>query len=126
MRGQFLGQMPKPDVDSITGIAPSILDSAEGERPEPAEAPSARSPKSTIICGSFLRAWGRDFARAATAHYGTGPGPDFGKRAAAPRGTMFQVLAPVIQRQKGEYRDLFEELLKQGFLRARVDGGSCT
>src|SRR5262245_66623247 len=38
------------------------------------------------------------------------------------KGTPFMVLAPVARRQKGEYRDLFEDLLKQGFVRARVDG----
>ena len=41
---------------------------------------------------------------------------------ALPAGTQFLVLAPVIRGQKGEYRDLFEDLLKQGFVRARVDG----
>ena len=41
---------------------------------------------------------------------------------ALPAGTQFSVLAPVIRGQKGEYRDLFDDLLKQGFVRARVDG----
>src|SRR5262249_19398305 len=39
-----------------------------------------------------------------------------------PAGTKFAVLAPLIRQQKGEYKDLFEDLLKQGFVRARVDG----
>ena len=39
-----------------------------------------------------------------------------------PAGTRFLVLAPVVRGQKGEYRDLFDDLLKQGFVRARVDG----
>src|SRR5262249_20399454 len=39
-----------------------------------------------------------------------------------PEQTRFLVLAPVVQRQKGEYRDLFDDLIKQGYLRARVDG----
>src|SRR5205823_5270509 len=39
-----------------------------------------------------------------------------------PPGTKFHVLAPLIRQQKGEYKDLFEDLLKQGFVRARVDG----
>src|SRR4029077_8656524 len=39
-----------------------------------------------------------------------------------PAGTRFTVLAPLVRAQKGEYRDLFEDLLKQGFVRARVDG----
>ena len=42
--------------------------------------------------------------------------------AALPAGTRFSLLAPLIRRQKGHYRDLFEDLLKQGFVRARVDG----
>ena len=42
--------------------------------------------------------------------------------AGLPRGTHFSVLSPLIQQQKGEYRDLFDDLLKQGFVRARVDG----
>ena len=43
-----------------------------------------------------------------------------------PKGTRFAVLAPVIRGQKGEYRDLFADLLKQGFVRARVDGAAVT
>src|SRR5262249_51176146 len=41
---------------------------------------------------------------------------------ALPQGTRFMVLAPVIRGQKGEYKDLFQDMLKRGFLRARVDG----
>src|SRR5205823_5759868 len=41
---------------------------------------------------------------------------------ALPEGTRFLVLAPVVRGQKGEYKDLFEDMLKRGFVRARVDG----
>jgi excinuclease ABC subunit A len=119
---QFLGQMPKPDVDSITGLAPSISIQQKT---------SGRNPRSTV--GTITEIY--DYLRVLFARVGQGICPRCSRPITAqtvdqiletlarlPEGTKFQVLAPVVQRQKGEYRDLFEDLLKQGYLRARVDG----
>ena len=119
---QFLGQMPKPEVDSITGLAPSIsIQQKTG----------GRNPRSTV--GTITEIY--DYLRVLFARVGTGHCPKCDRPITAqtrdqildsltqlPTKTRFLVLAPVVQRQKGEYRDLFDELLKQGFLRARVDG----
>ena len=119
---QFLGQMPKPEVDSITGLAPSISIQQKS---------SGRNPRSTV--GTITEIY--DYLRVLFARVGTPSCHQCGKPITAqtrehildsvlrlPDGTKFQVLAPLIQRQKGEYKDLFEDLLKRGFLRARVDG----
>lgn len=119
---QFLGQMPKPDVDSITGLAPSI--SIEQKT-------AGRNPRSTV--GTITEVY--DYLRVLFARVGQGycyvSGLPIRAQSAeqiiesiarTPEGTRLVVLAPLIQNQKGEYRDLFEDLLKQGFLRARVDG----
>ena len=121
---QFLGQMPKPEVDSITGLAPSISIQQKS---------SGRNPRSTV--GTITEIY--DYLRVLFARVGTPSCHQCGKPITAqtrehildsvlrlPDGTKFQVLAPLIQRQKGEYKDLFEDLLKRGFLRARVDGKS--
>ncbi len=119
---QFLGQMPKPEVDSIIGLAPSIsIQQKTG----------GRNPRSTV--GTITEIY--DYLRVLFARVGTGHCPKCDRPITAqtrdqildslcqlPAQTRFLVLAPVVQRQKGEYRDLFDELLKQGFLRARVDG----
>ena len=76
-----------------------------------------------------------DYLRVLYARVGTGHCPQCGRPITAqtreqiierilalPAGTQFLVLAPLIRGQKGEYRDLFADLLKQGFVRARVDG----
>ncbi|MBM4075764.1 MAG: hypothetical protein FJ267_08995, partial [Planctomycetes bacterium] len=119
---QFLGQMPKPDVDSITGLAPSISIQQKT---------SGRNPRSTV--GTITEIY--DYLRVLYARVGQPSCHQCGRPITAqsreqvidsvlriPDGTKFLVLAPLIQRQKGEYRDLFADLLKQGFLRARVDG----
>lgn len=121
---QFLGQMPKPEVDSITGLAPSIAIQQKS---------SGRNPRSTV--GTITEIY--DYLRVLFARVGTPSCHQCGKPITAqtrehildsvlrlPEGTKYQVLAPLIQRQKGEYKDLFEDLLKRGFLRARVDGQS--
>ena len=120
---QFLGQMPKPDVDHISGLSPSISISQKSRRAKIRGRPSARSPKSTIICACCSPALARDIARSAAGR----SRPKAASRSSSefcscPSGTPFLVLAPLIRAQKGEYRDLFEDLLKQGFARARVDG----
>ncbi|MBN2474835.1 MAG: excinuclease ABC subunit UvrA [Pirellulales bacterium] len=119
---QFLGQMPKPDVDLISGLSPSISISQKS---------TGQSPRSTV--GTITEIY--DYLRVLYARVGKGHCPDCGRPitaqtreqilqriAALPDGTQILVLAPLIRGQKGEYRDLFEDLLKQGFARARVDG----
>ena len=119
---QFLGQMPKPEVDSITGLAPSISIQQKS---------SGRNPRSTV--GTITEIY--DYLRVLFARVGTQSCYQCGKPVTAQSveliidtisryedGTKFQLLAPIIQGQKGEYRDLFDDLLKQGFVRARVDG----
>jgi excinuclease ABC subunit A len=119
---QFLGQMPKPDVDHISGLSPSISISQKS---------SGNNPRSTV--GTITEIY--DFLRVLYARVGRGHCPHCGRPITAqtreqiiarimllPAGTQFAVLAPLIRRQKGEYHDLFEDLRKQGFVRARVDG----
>ncbi|QDT86921.1 excinuclease ABC subunit UvrA [Gimesia chilikensis] len=119
---QFLGQMPKPEVDSISGLAPSI--SIQQKM-------SGRNPRSTV--GTITEIY--DYLRVLFARVGQGYCEKCGKPITSqsseriidsiglmPDKTRYSILAPLIQQQKGEYKDLFEDLLKQGFLRARVDG----
>src|SRR5688572_7670686 len=119
---QFLGQMPKPEVDHISGLSPSISISQKS---------SGNNPRSTV--GTITEIY--DFLRVLYARVGRGHCPKCGKPITAqtreqiigrilelPAKTQFAVLAPVIRGQKGEYKDLFEDLRKQGFVRARVDG----
>ncbi len=119
---QFLGQMPKPDVDRITGLSPSISISQKT---------AGQSPRSTV--GTITEI--HDYLRVLYARVGRGYCPQCRRPITAqtreqildrigtlPGGTKYLVLAPLIRQQKGEYRDLFEDLQKQGFVRARVDG----
>ena len=119
---QFLGQMPKPEVDSISGLAPSI--SIQQKM-------SGRNPRSTV--GTITEIY--DYLRVLFARVGQGSCENCGKPISSqsseriidsisllPAKTRFSILAPLIQQQKGEYKDLFDDLSKQGFLRARVDG----
>src|SRR5260370_39112274 len=119
---QFLGQMPKPEVDKIDGLSPSIsIQQKTG----------GRNPRSTV--GTITEI--NDYLRGLFARVGQGHCPHCDRPITAqtrdqileslrqlPEKTRFLVLAPVVHRQKGEYRDLFDDLLKQGYLRARVDG----
>ncbi|MBC7967794.1 MAG: excinuclease ABC subunit A, partial [Fuerstia sp.] len=119
---QFLGQMPKPDVDSISGLAPSISIQQKS---------TSRNPRSTV--GTITEIF--DYLRVLYARVGQGYCYVSGKPIKAqstdqiidsllnqPAGTKYQILAPIVQNQKGEFRDLFEDLLKRGYLRARIDG----
>lgn len=119
---QFLGQMPKPDVDFIGGLSPSISISQKS---------SGSNPRSTV--GTVTEIY--DYLRLLFARVGQGHCPQCERPITAQSrdeilarilqlesGTKIQVLAPLIRQQKGEYKDLFEDLLKQGFVRARVDG----
>src|SRR3954451_20232023 len=119
---QFLGQMPKPEVDHISRLSPSISISQKT---------SGQNPRSTV--GTITEIY--DYLRVLFARIGQGHCPQCRRAITAqsreqiierilqlPEKTPFLVLAPLIRAQKGEYRDLFEDLLKQGFVRARVDG----
>ena len=119
---QFLGQMPKPDVDLISGLSPSISISQKS---------TSGNPRSTV--GTITEIY--DFLRVLFARVGTSHCPECGEVIVAqtgeqiaarlldlPTGTQFSLLAPVIRQQKGEHRDRLADLLKQGFVRARVNG----
>ena len=118
----LLGQMPKPDVDLIAGLSPSISISQKT---------SGKNPRSTVgtitEIYDYLRVL---YARVGDAHCPLCSQPIVAQTreqiiepiSALPDDTHFSVLAPLIRGQKGEYRDLFLDLLKQGFVRARVDG----
>jgi excinuclease ABC subunit A len=119
---QFLGQLPKPNVDSISGLAPSISIQQKS---------TSRNPRSTV--GTITEVF--DYLRVLFARVGQGYCYVSGKPIKAqsndsivdsiarqPDGTRYSILAPIVQNQKGEFKDLFEDLLKRGHLRARVDG----
>jgi excinuclease ABC subunit A len=119
---QFLGQLPKPDVDYLGGLSPAISIQQKT---------AGRNPRSTV--GTITEVY--DYLRVLFARIGQGHCPECGRPITAqtreqiigrilalPEGTRFLVLAPIIRAQKGEYKDLFEDLLKRGFVRARVDG----
>ena len=119
---QFLGQMPKPEVDRIDGLSPSIsIQQKTG----------GRNPRSTV--GTITEI--NDYLRVLFARVGQGHCPQCDRPVAAqtreqivarildlPAGTAFHVLAPVIRGQKGEYKDLFADLARAGYVRARVNG----
>jgi excinuclease ABC subunit A len=118
---QFLGQLPKPDVDYLGGLSPAISIQQKT---------AGRNPRSTV--GTITEIY--DYLRVLYARIGQGHCPQCGRPITAqsreqiierilalPDQTRFLVLAPVIRGQKGEYKDLFEDLLKRGFIRARVD-----
>jgi len=119
---QFMGQMPKPDVDLVSGLSPSISISQKS---------TGNNPRSTV--GTITEIY--DFLRILYARVGTGHCPECGTTISAqardaitsrilalPNDATLWLMAPVVRGQKGEFRDLFEDLRKQGFLRARVDG----
>ena len=119
---QFLGQLPRPDVDSVTGLSPSI---------SIAQKSAGTNPRSTVATMTeihdFLRVL---YARVGRAHcpqcdavLEAQPRDAIVERVLAARaGQRILVLAPLIREAKGEHRDLFNDLLRQGFTRARVDG----
>ncbi|MFP6769450.1 MAG: excinuclease ABC subunit UvrA, partial [Planctomycetaceae bacterium] len=119
---QFLGQLPKPDVDLVSGLSPSISIQQKS---------ASRNPRSTVgtitEIQDYLRVLFARVGHPACARCGRSISAQTSEQiiesiAGLPRGTRFSVLSPLIQQQKGEYRDLFDDLLKQGFVRARVDG----
>jgi excinuclease ABC subunit A len=118
---QFLGLMEKPDVDSIEGLSPAI--SIEQKT-------AGHNPRSTV--GTVTEIY--DYLRLLYARVGTPHCPNCGRpvqRQSAgqiadiilswPEGARIEVRAPLIQGRKGEFRELFETVRKQGFIRAYVD-----
>ena len=119
---QFLGQMEKPNVDSIDGLSPAIsID----------QKTTSKNPRSTV--GTVTEIY--DYIRLLFARIGVPHCPNCGKEIRQQsidqivdevmkleERTKFQVLAPVIRGRKGEYTKIFEKAAKEGFVRVRVDG----
>jgi len=119
---QFLGQMEKPPVDSITGLSPSISIDQKS---------TSVNPRSTVGTVTEIH----DYLRVLFARLGKPHCPSCGREIGSQTvdqmvdrvhelapGTRFTVLAPLARGQKGEFQDLFARLTKQGFTRVRVDG----
>ncbi len=119
---QFLGQLDKPDVESIEGLSPAISIDQKS---------TSNNPRSTV--GTVTEIY--DYLRLLFARVGTPHCPECGSEIAPqsideivdkiytlPEGTRIQLLAPIIRGKKGEYTSLFEELKQEGFVRVRVDG----
>ena len=119
---QFLGQMDKPDVDSIDGLSPAIsID----------QKTTSKNPRSTV--GTVTEIY--DYLRLLWARVGVPHCPKCGREIrrqtidqivdrveALGEGTRFIVLSPVIRGKKGEHKKVFEDARKSGFARVRVDG----
>ena len=119
---QFLDQMQKPEVDHIEGLSPAI---AIEQRT------SGTNPRSTIATTTEIY----DYLRLLYAHLGQPHDPETGtpmacqsateivdRIALLPTKTRLMVLAPVVEGQRGEFRDVLERLQREGFVRVRVDG----
>ena len=119
---QFLGQMDKPDVDSIDGLSPAIsID----------QKTTSKSPRSTV--GTVTEIY--DYLRLLWARVGVPHCPKCGKEIrrqtidqivdrieALGDGTKFLILSPVVRGKKGEHQKVLEDARKQGFVRLRLDG----
>ena len=119
---QFLGQMDKPDVDSIDGLSPAIsID----------QKTTSKNPRSTV--GTVTEIY--DYLRLLWARVGVPHCPKCGKEIrrqtidqivdrveALGEGTRFIVLSPIVRGKKGEHKKVFEDAKKSGFARVRVDG----
>ncbi len=118
----FLGQMDKPDVDSIDGLSPAIsID----------QKTTSKNPRSTV--GTVTEIY--DYLRLLWARCGTPHCPKCGKEIRRqsvdqivdqimqlPERTKFQILAPVVRGKKGEHQKVFEDARRGGYARVRVDG----
>jgi len=119
---QFLGQMDKPDVDSIDGLSPAIsID----------QKTTSKNPRSTV--GTVTEIY--DYLRLLWARVGIPHCPRCGREIRRQtidqivdrveklgEGTRFVILSPVVRGKKGEHQKVFEDARKQGFARVRVDG----
>ena len=119
---QFLGQMDKPDVDFIEGLSPAVSIDQKSTN---------HNPRSTV--GTITEVY--DYLRLLFARAGRPHCPKCGQEVTRqspqaivdqiltmPATTKFQVLAPVVRARKGEFLDLFQDLMSQGYSRARIDG----
>ncbi|WP_231944277.1 excinuclease ABC subunit UvrA [Candidatus Bipolaricaulis anaerobius] len=119
---QFLGLMQKPDVDFIEGLSPAIAIDQKSR---------SHNPRSTVGTVTEIH----DYLRLLFARIGHPHCPQCGQPIerqtaqqitdqvmALPEGTAVQIMAPVIQGRKGEYKNLFDDLKREGFVRVRVDG----
>lgn len=119
---QFLGNMEKPDVDSIDGLSPAIsID----------QKTTSKNPRSTVgtvtEINNYLRLL---YARVGTPYCINGHGAITASSAeqiveqvlALPERTRMQILAPIVRRKKGQHKTIFEKIQKDGYVRVRVDG----
>jgi excinuclease ABC subunit A len=119
---QFLGQHDKPDVDQIDGLSPAVSIDQKS---------TSRNPRSTV--GTVTEVY--DYLRLLYARIGIPHDPKTGQPLikqsieemvdrilALPLGTRFLILAPIVRGRKGEYRKEMEDILREGFIRAKVDG----
>ena len=119
---QFLGQMEKPDVDSIEGLSPAISIDQKS---------TGRNPRSTVGTVTEIH----DYLRLLYARCGVPHCPNCGRVIekqtvdtvadtvlSCPEGTRIQIMAPCVRGRKGEHRKVFDDLLREGFARVRVDG----
>jgi excinuclease ABC subunit A len=119
---QFLGQLDKPDVDTIEGLSPAVSIDQKG---------TSHNPRSTV--GTVTEVY--DYLRLLYARVGIPHCPICGREVAKqsaqeivesiealPEGSRILVLAPLVRGRKGTYQTVFEEIRKAGFVRARVDG----
>ena len=120
----FLGQMDKPDVDFIEGLSPAVSIDQKS---------TSRNPRSTV--GTITEIY--DYLRLLYARIGIPHCPECGapigkqtpqqivdRLMALDEGTRFQILAPVVRGRKGEFSELFRQLLGDGYSRVRIDGES--
>ena len=119
---QFLGQMDKPDVDSIEGLTPAISIDQKSTN---------NNPRSTV--GTVTEIY--DYLRLLYARVGTPYCPKCGAEIKPQtideivanimklgEGTKIQILAPIIRGKKGEFQSIFKELQQEGFVRVKIDG----
>ena len=119
---QFLDQMEKPDVDSIEGLSPAI--SIEQKT-------TSKNPRSTVATVTEIYDYLRLlFARTGKPHCASCVRPIASQTIqemadqilSRPEGTKLQILAPVVRGRKGEYKRMLQDLVKKGYIRARVNG----
>ena len=119
---QFLGQMEKPDIDSIDGLSPAISIDQKS---------TSHNPRSTVGTVTEIH----DYLRLLYARCGVPHCPDCGQPIekqtidqvvdrvmALPEDTKAQIIAPCVRGRKGEHQKLFDELKREGYVRVRVDG----
>ncbi|AMV67560.1 Excinuclease ABC subunit A [Pediococcus damnosus] len=119
---QFLGQMDKPDVDSIDGLSPAIsID----------QKTTSKNPRSTVGTVTEIN----DYLRLLWARVGHPICPNDGtpitsqsveqmvnQVLALPERTKLQIMSPIVRQKKGQHKKIFEKIKREGFVRVRVDG----